>query len=248
MASHPFPGDKPPDHGRVAWKNTGPQKTDEWNLFSYIVTPWLFTLSDLSCIDMQPPPSFLGWRLHHSKATFTPSIQHILGFPRTLPPLTSAINTILVIHYSSILSTCPNDLNTLWSGLLANPLSIPALLHTSSFLTLSIHDTPTNLLKHFVWRTFTFRLSALLIPPPYNAVGTIIPSCRHFLAFIPSPPLLCTLFSTPDTRTKQKCAQSTQSSTNAPCLSTPSYLSHIVTQSSLTFLYYLRKLHTIHTI
>ena len=36
----------------------------------------------------------------------------------------------------------PNHLNTLWSALLANSLSIPALLHTSSFLTLSIRDTP----------------------------------------------------------------------------------------------------------
>ena len=41
-------------------------------------------------------------------------------------------------------------------------------------LTLSIRDTPTKLLKHFFSRTFTFLLSALLIPhasAPYNAVG-----------------------------------------------------------------------------
>ena len=39
--------------------------------------------------------------------------------------------------------------------ILANYLSIPGLLRTSSFLTLSIRDTPTKLLKHFISRTFT---------------------------------------------------------------------------------------------
>ena len=72
-------------------------------------------------------------------------------------------------------------------------LSIRALLRTSSFPTLPIRDTPTKLLKHLISRTFTFLLSALLIPhasAPYNAVGTITPSYRHFLALIPNP-LLC---------------------------------------------------------
>ena len=81
---------------------------------------------------------------------------------------------------------------------LANFLSIPALLRTSSFLPLSIYDTKTKLLKHFISRTFTFLLSALLIPhasAPYKAVGAITPSYRHFLAFIPKPLLLKTLCS-----------------------------------------------------
>ena len=47
------------------------------------------------------------------KATFIPSIQPNLGLPHIRPPLTSAINTLLAIRYSSILSTCPNHLNTL---------------------------------------------------------------------------------------------------------------------------------------
>ena len=75
------------------------------------------------------------------KATFTPTIQPNLGLPRTRLTLTSAINTLLAIRYSSILSICPNHLNTLWSALLAHSLSIPALLRTSSFLTLSILNT-----------------------------------------------------------------------------------------------------------
>ena len=56
------------------------------------------------------------------KATFASSIQPNLGLPRTLPPLTSAINTLLAIGYLSVvkfrlfifgLGTCPNHLNTL---------------------------------------------------------------------------------------------------------------------------------------
>ena len=47
------------------------------------------------------------------KATFTPSSQPNLRLSRTLHPLTSAINVLLAIQYSSILSTCPNHLNTL---------------------------------------------------------------------------------------------------------------------------------------
>ena len=46
-------------------------------------------------------------------ASFTLSIQPNLGLPHTRPPLTSAINTLLAIRYSSILYTCPNHLNTL---------------------------------------------------------------------------------------------------------------------------------------
>ena len=122
------------------------------------------------------------------KATFTPSIQPMFGLPRTRPPLTSAINTLLAIRYSSILSTCPNHLNTLWSALLANYFSIPALIRTSTFPTLSIRDTHTKLLKHFISRIFTLILSAFLIPHasgPNYADGTITPSYRQFFVFIP---------------------------------------------------------------
>ena len=47
------------------------------------------------------------------KATFTLSIQPNLGLPRTRPPRTSAINNLLAIQHSSILSKCPNYINTL---------------------------------------------------------------------------------------------------------------------------------------
>ena len=47
-----------------------------------------------------------------------------IGLPRTRPPLTSAINTLLAIRYSTIRFTCRNHLNTLWSALLVNSPSI----------------------------------------------------------------------------------------------------------------------------
>ena len=58
----------------------------------------------------------------------------------------------------------------------------------------------TKLLKHFISRTFTFLLLALLIPhvsAPYNAVGTITLSYRHILFIIQNSLLLRTLFSAP---------------------------------------------------
>ena len=163
-----------------------------WNSFSYICTRALHAFRSLAHCR-----SAFGVIPLLPKATFTPSIQPNLGLPRTRPPLNSAINILLAIRYSSIISTCPNHLITLWSAQLANSLSIPALVRTSSFLTLFIPDTRTKLLNHFISITFTFLLSALLIPhasAPYNAVGTITPSYRHFLAFIPNPVLLRTLF------------------------------------------------------
>ena len=111
-------------------------------------------------------------------ATFTPSIQPNLGLPRARSPLTFAINTLLAIQYSSILSASPNDLNILWSTLLASSLSIFQLFYAAVciFPTLSICYNTTKLLKHFISRTFIFLLSSFLIPlvcAPYNAVGTI---------------------------------------------------------------------------
>ena len=81
------------------------------------------------------------------KTTFIPSIQPNFGLPRNLPPLTSVINTLLAIWYSSILSTCPKHLNTFWSTLLSNYIPVPALLRTSSSLPLSIPDVYPKLLK-----------------------------------------------------------------------------------------------------
>ena len=125
--------------------------------------------------------------------TLTPSIEPNFGQPRTQPPLTFAINTLLATQYSSVLFTCPNHLNNLWSTLLASSIYIPALLY-ALILTKSIRYTPTKLLKHFITRTFTILLSALLILhacAPYN-VKLFLHLDRHFFAFIYNRLLLST--------------------------------------------------------
>ena len=66
------------------------------------------------------------------------------------------------------------------------------------FSTLSIRDTPTKLIRHFISRTFIFLHSALLIPHASAlSVGTITPSYRHCLAFIHNSLLLSTMYSAP---------------------------------------------------
>ena len=80
------------------------------------------------------------------------------------------------------------------------PSPIPARLCNCSFLTLPIRGTPTKLLKHFISSTFTFLLSEFLMPlasAPYNTVGTITPSYRHFFALIPNHLLHSTLSRAP---------------------------------------------------
>ena len=64
---------------------------------------------------------------------------------------------------TSILFACLNHFNTICSTLPANFLSIPALQRTYSFLNLSIHVTPTVLIKHFISRTLTILPAALLV-------------------------------------------------------------------------------------
>ena len=133
-------------------------------------------------------------------AAFTPSIQPTLGLLRSRP-FRMAIDNLLAIRYSSILSTCPNHLNTLRSALPANSFYIPVLLPTSSFLTLSfvtVKSNFSNISSQEHWLSFYQHFSYMPHPSaPYNAVGTITPSYRHFLAFVPNLLLLRTLFSAP---------------------------------------------------
>ena len=87
-----------------------------------------------------------------------------------------------------------------WSTILSNSLSIPVVLLTFSFLTLSIRDSSTRLIKHFTSRTSTLIFSVLLLPnaaASYNAVGIIILSYRHLFAFIPNAMLLSPVSSAP---------------------------------------------------
>ena len=133
-ASHSSPGHNHQSTRGRSEKTQEEAKMAAWNSFSYICTRALHSFrffAASTAIPLLPT------------ATFTPSIQPDLDLPSTRHPLTSSINTHLAIRYSTSLSTCLNHLNTLWSALLANSLSILALLPTSSFLTLSIRDSPT---------------------------------------------------------------------------------------------------------
>ena len=82
---------------RVVRNNTGPSKMAAWNSFSYTWTRALHSFR-----------TFTNCRANSTvipllpKATFTPSIKHNLGIPRTRPPFTSAIYAPLDIQYSSI--------------------------------------------------------------------------------------------------------------------------------------------------
>ena len=113
-------------------KNPGPAKMASRNSFSYICTIALHSfrffahcLTAFTVIPLLP------------KATFTPSVQPNLDLPRTRSHSSGQ-------RYSSILSTWPNNLKTLRLALLVHCLSIPVFLCNSSFLTLSIRDTPAK--------------------------------------------------------------------------------------------------------
>ena len=96
----PSTGDNHQSTGERSERTQGQAKIASWISFSYICTRALY-----SC------RSFAHWRAASTviillpKATFTPSILPNLGIPRTRPLLTSAINTLLAIRYSSILFT-----------------------------------------------------------------------------------------------------------------------------------------------
>ena len=80
-----------------------------WPRETHSVTfvPGLSTLSYL--IVAQPPPSFLSCPRKPSHHLSSPNSVYIVPVLHLFP----AINTLLAIRYSSILSTCPSHLNTL---------------------------------------------------------------------------------------------------------------------------------------
>ena len=104
----------------------------------------------------------------------------------------------LSFHHT-VLSTCPNHLNTLLSTLLANSASIPALLRTSLFLTATFCDNPTNF-SNTSSQDHLFSFSRHISYPislPLNAVGTITPSYRHSQHLFQSSIALLTFHSSP---------------------------------------------------
>ena len=132
-----------------------------WNSFSYIYVPGISTLSSLLCIVAQPPLSFLCCPRRPSHHPSRLTLVYLVPAFHLLPPwipFWPFSTQPFFLHAQTI--------SILWSTLLTNSLSIPALLPTSSFLTLSICDTSTKFLKHFISRTFSFLLSTLLILLP----------------------------------------------------------------------------------
>ena len=99
-ASHPSPDDNHRAREGGPKENRDKQKwPHETHSVTYICTRDLHSfLSFVHCRAASTVIPLLP------KATFTPFIQPNLGLPRTRPPLTSAITTILAIRYSSILS------------------------------------------------------------------------------------------------------------------------------------------------
>ena len=191
MASFPPPGD---NHQSTGGRFEKTQCQAKWprEIRSVTYVPGLSTLSDLSRIVAHPPPSFLCFLRppsHHPLSLTSVSLARVSHWLRALTPFWQ-YGTHLFFPHAQTISALSDLLYSL------TPYSS---YPTHLFISNSIHrDTPTKLLKHFISRTFTFPLSALLIPhasAPYNAVGTITPSYGHFLAFIPNPLLLRTLFS-----------------------------------------------------
>ena len=135
------------------------------------------------------------------KATFTPSTQ-----PN--PDLSSTQTSICFRHQhpSSHMVLIHSPFSSCFQTIspLSDQLYLPApyrfqLFHTSlhSQLNPFLSLVPNFSKLHF--KTFTFLLLVLptsIASAPYRSYGRIIiPSCRHFLTFIPSPLLLSTLFS-----------------------------------------------------
>ena len=134
------------------------------------------------------------------RANFTQSIQPNLSLPHTRPPLTSAINTVLAIRYSSILSTCPNHLNTLWTIQLDNSFlfqlfltihswhchQIYQTLHLKNFNfpSLSTFDTSYLCSIQCSWYNYSFIWALLCRNPQSTIAQHTVQSSLHFMPLI----------------------------------------------------------------
>ena len=102
-------------------ERTQGQTKQKWQRETHSVTyvPGLSTLSDLSRIDAQPPPSFLCCPRppsHHTSSQLrSPSYPSPIDFGHQHP----SGHTVLIHSFHM-----PNHLKTIWSALLANSLSI----------------------------------------------------------------------------------------------------------------------------
>ena len=160
MASLPSPGDNHKSSEGRSERTQCQTKMAAWNSFSYICTRALHSFRSFA----QPPPSYLCCQRppsHHSSSLTSVSLVPVLHW---LQPSTPFWPYELIHEFFPHAQTISILSNLLYSLTLF--LIQVSYAPVRSFLrTLSIRDTPTKLLKHFISRTFTFLLSALLIPP-----------------------------------------------------------------------------------
>ena len=162
-----------------------------WNTIINICT---MALHSYLYIDKQPEPPSLYCPRPRSPHTLSN-----LGIPLTSPPLTSAINTLLAIKYSFVLSISTNHFNTVWSTVRANQLNFYFSSSMHLFFPNSIHSS------HFHQTAQEHSLSFgqhLSYPMPLRRImpleqlflniDSVPVSYRHL-----SPLLLSTLFSSP---------------------------------------------------
>ena len=108
-ASNPFPGDSYHSTGGRSKRTMGQANMATINSFSHTCTR-VSTLSDLSRIVSQPPPSLLCCPSPPSQHPYSLTLVSLVPVLHLLLP---SGHTVLAIRYSSILSTCANHLNTL---------------------------------------------------------------------------------------------------------------------------------------
>ena len=147
MASHPLPVISHQSEGGKSERTQQPSKNGN------------VKHNHLHVHQNSPLLPFVHWRAASTvihlfpKGTVTPSIQANLGLPRTSPPLTSAINTLLARWYSSVLSERQNYINTLWSTLFTDSIILKlfyAPLHSQHypFVTLPSYISITSSQEH----------------------------------------------------------------------------------------------------
>ena len=160
-ASLPSPGYNHQSTAERSELTQGPAKMAAWNSFSSICTWALHSVRSFSIV-AHPPPSFHYCPRPHSHH---PSSLTSVSLVPVLPLITSAINTLLAIRFSSIISTCPNHLNTLWSetpflfqlcSLLLKLLKLTLHLKNIRFLSLRTSHTPCLCSVQRSWYNYSF--------------------------------------------------------------------------------------------
>ena len=125
-------------------------------------------------------------------STFTSPILSNLCLPSGRPPLKSAINTLLVIRYSPILSTCSNHINILSHSLSTRQLSFYTGFSTHLVIPKSVNSRPSLLLSQTLHREHAifsqhFIAPCLCIKNMLSSFSTLIPQHAIFSQHFNTP-------------------------------------------------------------